>query len=227
MKALAIDCAVSKLTVAVKNEKNIIKLVADVGLKQSEKLLPTMDFVLKESGLSVSDLDYTTITIGPGTFTGLRLGLSALKALTLSNNIPIYGIPSLDAYAWPYKTAIETVLSVIESKEDDFFYAFYIRGEKISKEENLDIEDILKQIDAENSILVCGPSSKAFVERTNEITPLYSLHCFTPENDACESLFEIAEKLIAEKKEPLQDYDGPLYFRKSEAEIVLEQKNKN
>ena len=90
-----------------------------------------------------------------------------------------------------------------------------------------EIEEILKQIDAESAVLVCGPGAKTFVERTNEITPLYSLHCFCPENDCCESLFEIAEKMIAEKKEPLKDYDGPLYVRKSEAEIVLESKNKN
>ena len=97
----------------------------------------------------------------------------------------------------------------------------------IRNEEDSEIEEILKQIDAESSVLVCGPGAKTFVERTNVITPPYSLHCFCPENDCCESLFEIAEKMIVEKKEPLKDYDGPLYVRKSEAEIVLESKNKN
>ena len=227
MKALAIDYAVTKLSVAAKNEGNTIKLTLDIGMKQSEKLLPAIDYVMKEAGLSAKDLDYTTVTLGPGSFTGLRLGLSALKAITLSDNVPLYGIPSLEAYSWPYKKAIETVLPVIEAKEDEFFYSFYIRGEKIRNEEDSEIEEILKQIDAESSVLVCGPGAKTFVERTNEITPLYSLHCFCPENDCCESLFEIAEKMIAEKKEPLKDYDGPLYVRKSEAEIVLESKNKN
>lgn len=226
MKALAIDCAVTKLSVAAKNESNMIKLTLDMGMKQSEKLLLAIDYAMKEAGLSAKELDYTAVTLGPGSFTGLRLGLSALKAITLSGDIPLYGIPSLEAYAWPYKKAIETVLPVIEAKEDKFFYSFYIRGEKIRNEEDSEIEEILKQIDAESSVLVCGPGAKAFVSRTNEITPLYSLHCFCPENDCCESLFEIAEKMIAEKKEPLKDYDGPLYVRKSEAEIVLEEKNK-
>lgn len=225
MKALVIDCSVSKLAVACKNDNKTAKFVIEAGIKQSEKLLPAIDYVVKEAGIEPKDLKYTALTLGPGTFTGLRLGLSALKALNLSFGIPVYGIPSLDAYSWPYKSAIESVLSVLESKEDEFFYSFYIRGQKLREEENKEIEDILKEIDAETSVLVCGPGAKNFVDRTNEITPLYSVHCFTPENDACDSLFEIAEKMIAEKKEPLQDYDGPLYFRKSEAELMLE-KNK-
>lgn len=226
MNALVIDCAVSKFTVAAKNDKNIVKVTYDIGIRQSEKLLPAIDFVMKEAGLEVSDLDYTATTLGPGTFTGLRLGLSALKALNLSHNIPLYGIPSLDVYAWPYKNAIETVLSVVEAKEDEFFYAFYLRGEKLRSEEDLEIEEILKQIDAETSVLVCGPAAKTFTDRTSEITPLYSVHSFTPQCDGTEALFEIAEKMIADKIAPMADYDGPLYVRKSEAEIVLEKKQK-
>lgn len=225
MKALVIDCAVSRLCIAAKKESCTVKICLDIGTKQSEKILSAIDFVLKELDLTPADLDYTAVTIGPGTFTGLRLGLSALKALTLANGTPLYGIPSLKAYSWPYKTAIETVLPVIEEKEDQYFYSFYARGEELIEQSDGSIEEILKQIDAENSVLACGPGAKDFVERVNETTPLFSVHAFIPQNDACESLFEIAEQMIKDKIRPLQDYDGPLYVRKSEAEIVLEKKN--
>lgn len=224
MNAIAIDCAVSKMTVAAKNDRNTVKVTYDIGIKQSEKLLPAIDFVMKEAGLTPKDLDYTVTTLGPGTFTGLRLGLSALKALNLANGTPLYGIPSLDAYAFPYGNAIESVLSVIEAKEDEFFYSFYLRGEKLREEDDKEIEEILKQIDPETSVLVCGPGAKTFTDRTSEITPLYSVHSFDPQADATEALFTMAEKMIADKVPPMEDYDGPLYVRKSEAEIVLEQK---
>ncbi len=227
MKALAIDCVKSKFSVAAKNDKNLVKLTLDAGLKQSEKLLPTIDLVIKEIGILPSELDYTTLTSGPGGFTSLRLAFSALKALSLSDNIPIYGVPSLDAYAWPYRKASETVLSVLEaSREDEYFFSFYVKGEKIRSEEESEIEEILKEIDIESSVLVCGPSSKKFCERVREVTPLYTFTFFSPENDATESLFEIAENMIIEKKESLKDSDGPLYFRKSEAELVLEKEKK-
>jgi tRNA threonylcarbamoyladenosine biosynthesis protein TsaB len=225
MKAISIDCAVSKISIASKNEKNLVKLVLDQGTRQSEKILPAIDFVLKENSLNACDLDYSAVTLGPGSFTGLRLGLSALKAMNLAHGIPVYGVNSLKSYAYQFRKSTESVLSVIESKEDEFFYAFFARGESLRAEEESSVEEILNQLDPEISVLVCGPSSKKFVERTNEITPLYSLHCFSPENDAAESLFEIAEEMMREKIEPLKDYDGPLYVRKSEAEIVLEEKS--
>ncbi len=224
MNALAIDCAVSKISIAAKKDLQSVKLVLDIGSRQSEKLLPAIDFVMNELSLTPAELDYTAVTLGPGSFTGLRLGLSALKALNLANGTPLYGIPSLDAYALPYKDPVENVLSVIESKEDEFFYAFYSDGKKLRSEEDAPLEDILRQLDPERPVLVCGPGAKNFVERTRETASLYSVHSYEPENDACESLFISAERKIEAKEAPLEDYDGPLYVRKSEAEIVLEKK---
>ena len=220
MKALAIDCAVSKLSVAAKNDLHTVRVSLDIGMKQSEKLLPTIEYVLKEAELTAKELDYTTITIGPGSFTGLRLGLSALKSFEMANKTPIYGIPSLDAYAFPYRTAIETVLSVIDGNRDQFYASFYCRGEKLSGPNDKSITDIIKEIDPETEVLVCGPDSKKFVDEMNEQTPLYSIHCFTPSSDCTDSLFALAEEMIAQKKPALAEYEGPLYVRKSEAEIV-------
>ncbi len=226
MNGLAIDCAVSRLAIAVKRDEKKVKLVYDIGIKQSEKLLPAIDFIMKEIGLQACDLDYTVLTSGPGTFTGLRLGLSTLKALTLAHGTPVYGVPSLESYAWPYKRAIESVLSVIEAKEDEYFYQFFVHGQKLSEPDDKPMDEIIKQMDPETSVLVCGPGARVFCERALEETPLYTIHCFSPEADAADNLFEIAEDMIRNKKEPLKDYDGPLYVRKSEAELVLEQKNK-
>jgi tRNA threonylcarbamoyladenosine biosynthesis protein TsaB len=223
MNALAIDCAVSRLSIAAKKDTHIVKVTLDVGMKQSEKLLPTIDYVLKEAELTAKELDYTAITIGPGSFTGLRLGLSALKSLELANKTPIYGIPSFDAYAFPYRTAIETVLSVIDGNRDQFYASFYCRGEKLSGPDDKPMTDIIKQIDPETEVLVCGPDAKTFVDEMNEQTPLYSIHCFTPSGDCTESLFTLAENMIAQKKPALAEYEGPVYVRKSEAEIVHEE----
>ncbi len=224
MNALAIDCAVSKIAIAAKKDTLLAKVVLQIGTRQSEKLLPTIDFVLQELDVKPSELDYTAITLGPGSFTGLRLGLSSLKALTLSHNTPLYGIPSLEAYAFPYNAEPKSVLSVIEAKEDEYYYQFFLKGKKLSEPEDKAIEEIIQQIDSESSIVVCGPGAHSFCDRVNEISPLHSVHCYVPEIDATESAFMIAEELIKEKKEPLLDYDGPLYVRKSEAELVYEQK---
>lgn len=225
MNALAIDCAVSKIAVAAKKDTELVKVTLDIGMKQSEKLLPAIDYVMKEAGLTPQDLDFTACTLGPGSFTGLRLGLSALKALTLSHDVPLYGIPSLEAYAWPYRSSPSTVLSLIESKEDEYFFSIFSKGNKILPETDGTEKDVLSHFDEESEFIICGPGAKWFSERTAESSPLYKSVCFLPQNDACEALLEIAEDYFKNKKDPLSDYEGPLYVRKSEAEIVLEKKN--
>ena len=81
MKALSIDCAVSRLMISAKNDDKIFTSIYDIGMKQSESIVPAIDYALEEVLLSPSELDYTAITLGPGSFTGLRLGISAAKAI--------------------------------------------------------------------------------------------------------------------------------------------------
>ena len=111
MKALAVDLAVSKLTVAAKNDDYTVTAVYNIGMKQSETLVPAIDYVLTKAGLKKNELDYLAITSGPGSFTGLRLAFAALKAIEMAFNIPLYGISSLDCYAEHYRKLPFTVIS--------------------------------------------------------------------------------------------------------------------
>lgn len=223
MNALAIDCAVSKLAIAAKKNDNTVKLVYDIGIKQSEKLLSAIDFVMNELSLTSADLNYTTLTLGPGTFTGLRLGLSSLKALSLASGTPIFGIPSLEAYAFPYQNS-ESVISVLEAKEDEFFFQFFAKGKKLTEPEDKPIDEIVRLLDKESKTLVVGPVARDFIESASNSAPLLMLQSFENENDATDSLFKMVEDRLSAGISPLKDYDGPLYIRKSEAEIVLEEK---
>ncbi len=223
MKALAIDCAVSKIAIAAKNDGNLVQLTYDVGIKQSEKLLPAIDFVMRELQLSASQLDYTCLTLGPGTFTGLRLGLSTLKAINLAFGVPVYGIPSLEAYAYPFAAA-ENVLSLIEAKEDEFFFQFFSKGKSLTEVEDKAFDDIAVLISTERPTLVAGPAARFFFEKSRESFPLLKLECFDQGNCCAGSLFELAERKISLGEHALEDYDGPVYVRKSEAELVLEAK---
>ncbi len=222
MNALAIDCAVSKIAVAAKKDSKSVKLVLDIGSRQSEKLLPALDYVMSEMEMEAADLDYTVSTLGPGTFTGLRLGLSTLKALTLSHGKPLYGVPSLDAYRWPLKEEKFMVLSLITAKEDEYFCALYSSGKKILEDSDLTLEEILKLFTAEDSVTLCGPGAKDFFEQASQIPGCPEMKLVFPAPDCADSLFEIAEKMISENVSPMADYDGPVYVRKSEAEIVYE-----
>ena len=108
MNILALDCAVTRISLAVKTDSKFISTTYDIGMRQSEILVPSIDELIKKAEISPSELNATTLTLGPGSFTGLRLGISALKAIELAYNVPVYGISSLEAYAYPYKNPILT-----------------------------------------------------------------------------------------------------------------------
>ncbi|MBQ4378594.1 MAG: tRNA (adenosine(37)-N6)-threonylcarbamoyltransferase complex dimerization subunit type 1 TsaB [Treponema sp.] len=227
MKSLVIDAASSCMTVSAKNDSLKASLSLDMGQKQSQKLLPSIDFVLSQVELSPDKLDYTALTSGPGTFTGLRLAFSALKAISLAHNIPVYGIPSLDVFAYPYSSFDGIVVSVIDAKKDQFFAAIYENGNTVTEAADTTAEIIAnilseKTKDSGKKILLCGPDSKVFYEELKKLRQDLNLTVYKSEPLPSESLFEIAESMIEQKKEPLADYDGPLYLRKSEAEIKLE-----
>lgn len=224
MKALAIDSAATCMVIAAKNDDDKATLSLDISMKQSEKILPAIDFVLQETGLTPADLDYTAISKGPGTFTGLRLGFSALKALSLSHNIPLYGIPTMDAYAYPYADFGGAVVSVIDAKKDQFFAAIYRGGKECMEPKDTNTEEVLKNLDAEESVLIVGQNADVFAEMLRSLAPTLDIRCFKFQLPATDALFSLAEEKIAKKEAPLEDYDGPEYMRKSEAEIALERK---
>ncbi len=210
------------MVIAAKNDDNKISLSLDMGQKQSQKILPAIDYVLSELELKASELDYTALTSGPGTFTGLRLAFSALKAISLAHNVPVYGIPSLDAYAFPYKTFDGLVVSVIDAKKDQFFASIYENGAIVSEAEDTSPENIAKKLGGGKKILLAGPDAKIFSEELKKIDSSLNLEFYSSQPLPTDSLFSIAETMIDEKKAPLTDYDGPVYIRKSEAEIKLE-----
>jgi tRNA threonylcarbamoyladenosine biosynthesis protein TsaB len=94
---LAIDTAAPRLALAVLMGDRVETLVEDMATGQAERLFPALDELLGRCGVAYGDLTRIAVTTGPGSFTGLRIGLSAARGLGLALNIPVVGIPSLFA----------------------------------------------------------------------------------------------------------------------------------
>ena len=225
MKALAIDCACSRLTVAAKSEDKSCTAIYDIGMRQSETLVPALDFVLEKCGLAKNELDYTTLTIGPGSFTGLRLGISALKAIECAFGTPVYGISSLETYAFPYAALALPVLSCIDANKDRFFAGLYKEGSPFLPDGDYDIPTLAENLKSESKIILAG-----FEKDTTKLKgllgaalPSLELICLPVTSVTTECLFKLAESQKEARTPPLQDYDGPIYLRASEAEIKLKQ----
>jgi len=219
MKALAIDSSSTYITFTVKNEDKTVRLSLDIGMHQSEQLLPSIEQVLSLASLSAADLEFTALCGGPGSFTGLRLSYAALKALQLANGTPIYAVPTLKAIAYPFLQWKGAVVPVIDAKKNRFYAAVYRNGEENSPDEDAELQAIASKLDKEEDILAVGPDAEYFAECLTaaypelKVTTLKAFHI-----DAGQQLLEIADKMFREKQAPLQEYEGPVYIRPSEAE---------
>ena len=221
MNILALDCAVTRISLAVKTESKFISSTYDIGMRQSEILVPSSDELLKKADINAADLNATTLTIGPGSFTGLRLGISALKAIELAYGVPVYGISSLEAYAFPYMNLDYPVISCIDANKDKF-YCRITDGEKCLLEDgDWEVEKIIEAAGRLDKALISGPDAAKLADLLVKALPekKYLLPA-TPAMTA-EALISITENLIEKKSEPLKDFDGPVYLRASEAELKL------
>ena len=219
MKALAIDSAGARLTVAAKNDNAVISAVYAVGMKQSETLLPAIDAVVLKAGLRIAELDYTTLCQGPGSFTGLRLAFAALKAVEQAANVPIYGISTLEVYAYPYRALPFPVVSAIDAKKNRFYAAAYEAGSEALPPGDYEIETVLNFLKDAEEALCTGPDATRFVEAARQIGSPVKLCALDFSIITTDSLFALAEAKIEAGKKPLADFDGPVYIRESEAEV--------
>jgi len=101
MIILGIECASLVASVAVSKDGRVLaESTLHDKRTHSETLLPMCESVLKEAGISLSDLDYIAVSAGPGSFTGLRIGATTGKGLAYALNIPMLAVPTMDAMAF-------------------------------------------------------------------------------------------------------------------------------
>ena len=123
MNLLAIDTAGKTAAVAVlRGEVLLYEAAANNGLTHSETLLPMVDTALKACGLRCADIDLYGVTAGPGSFTGLRIGLAAVKGMALPRQTPCAGVSTLEALAWGM-AGQGTVVGALDARRGQVYWA--------------------------------------------------------------------------------------------------------
>lgn len=129
MKILAIDTTTKKASVALKINDKIYSKEIDNEITHSEKLLPLLDEVLSEVGVNSKDMDLYAITLGPGSFTGVRIGIATAKAISKVTNKKIFGTTSLELLAIDgiKKSTFSPkyVLSLMDARNTRAYYNLY------------------------------------------------------------------------------------------------------
>ena len=127
MKILAIDTSTKAGSVCLLNNDEIIgELYFNLEKTHSERILPIIDYLLKFSKTDINEIDLFVSGIGPGSFTGIRIGLSIAKGFSFALKKPLIGVSSLDALANDVYVKDEFI-SIIEGRNNEFFYAIFKR----------------------------------------------------------------------------------------------------
>lgn len=104
MKILCLNTAFPSAYIILENEGKIIKKILDANAKTSEKVLPVIEEILTEENLTPKELDYISVVVGPGSFTGIRIGVAITKGfLSCFKNLKAIAINSLELMAFEYK----------------------------------------------------------------------------------------------------------------------------
>jgi len=234
LKIFAIDTSTDRIVLGYKDENKDAEYSFKSRLRHSKTLMVKIDAFLKELDVDVEEIDLLGCGIGPGSFTGLRIGIAAVKAMSYAKNCKIVGIPSLDLYAFnvPYNGYI---LVLKHARENYFYGALYSRNDDSleliiphffkNKEE---ITEELKSLKARNmeleEIFTIGDG----VNLMDDMRGTFEVHKGLEQYNEIRGLFLVKE---VERRYKLNEnvFDSksllPLYIQRPIAEINWEKKH--
>jgi tRNA threonylcarbamoyladenosine biosynthesis protein TsaB len=221
MKVLAIETSTLMGSVAVVEERAILcELTLHVAETHSSQLMPAIDYVLKTAGCSPDGIDAFAAALGPGSFTGLRIGLSTMKGLAVAASKPLVGIPTLEAMAWAFPYCPYVICPMLDARMKEIYAARFRAGSgnisRLSEDLVLPVPALLK--DADKETLFFGSGAERYREQISEIMgDLAHFPSFEISGARASTVgFLALEKLEAGE---IADIDAiePLYIRESQA----------
>lgn len=162
MKILAIDTACNLARVALTEDGKLCKeITVDDKRRHSVKLLPAIETLLAQCGTEPKDLDLIAVTKGPGSFTGLRIGVVTAKTMAYALHIPLVGVNTLDAIAASFAGEDAVVCPLIDARNTRAYGGFYQKGERIGAQFVRPLQDTVEAFLSEfeeGTLLACGDS---------------------------------------------------------------------
>jgi len=235
MNILAVDTSSLVATVAVMNEEKLLgEYTINSPMTHSQKLMPIIDELLSTLDLSMDDVDMIAVSRGPGSFTGVRIGISTVKGLAHPRNIPIIGVSSLEGLAYNLSYGEELICPIMDARRSQVYTGVYkwvdYNLKTIVDEAPLTINELIDKLkNREERVIFLGDGLTRYKDEI--IDSLGDKALFAPcflNMQRASSIAQLAfDKLDKEGLEPKSYHNiTPVYLRKSEAERQYEEKMK-
>jgi len=230
MKILSLDCATESATCAILDDNKVLgEITYNYKKQHSQILMPMIDELFNNTNMSISNIDAFVASKGPGSFTGLRIGMATIKGLSQGTKKPFVTVSTLDSLAYNLAYTGGIICPILDALRDNVYTALYTfencELERISDYVNISINDLINMLSHKNcNITFVGAGVSKFKEKLIENLPKV---IFAPAHlnlARATSLGELGLKLLSNGVADNLYSSVPIYLRKPQAEREYEDK---
>ncbi|PHV72024.1 tRNA (adenosine(37)-N6)-threonylcarbamoyltransferase complex dimerization subunit type 1 TsaB [Sporanaerobium hydrogeniformans] len=234
MNILAIDASGIAGSVAYIKENRLVgEYYICHKLTHSETIMPMLEHMKNILGIDLEALDAIGVTSGPGSFTGLRIGVTTAKALALALDIPVVGIPTLDALAYNLVETEHLICPMMDARRNQVYTALYKwEGKQLKRLTDylaIDCDEFIETyLQDEKAVIFLGDGVWNYKEKLQSV--LGEKAHFAPSYlnlQRASTLAQVACESYARGEAVEASVFVPMYLRKSQAEREREEKEKN
>jgi tRNA threonylcarbamoyladenosine biosynthesis protein TsaB len=225
MLILGIESATARVGCSIGGHEGVLaQFEMTRGRRHCETLVPAVRFTCEQADIGLDEISVVAVDVGPGLFTGLRVGLATAKALAHALRVPVIGISSLDLVAFPVRYTSRLVVTVLDARRGELYYAYYRQSpggvQRVSDYLLGTSDDIVSELLAvsHQDLLLVGDGALRYRDRFSDIRNVE----FAEQWLAYPSAGPLVQ--LAHARALREDWVNPwelepLYLRKPDAEI--------
>ena len=224
MLILGISTSTAQVGCAIGGHEGILGAVHSTrGRRHAETLAPAIEFLCRQTRVQLSDIGAVAVDLGPGMFTGLRVGIAAGKALAHARRLPMIGVASLDLLAFPLRHSNRRIVCAIDAGRGELFHASYRQSpggvQRLTEPAVVTPDDLASDLVATNEeLLLVGDGALRYREAFDDLTRLELADPGMAYPQAG-SLVQLAHARALREDFVSPSVLTPLYLRKPDAEI--------
>lgn len=222
MKILAVDTSSKICAVAILEDNNVIdEIKLDNGKTHSENLMPILKEVLEKNNITLDKIDLIAVSVGPGSFTGIRIGIASIKPIAEVYKLPVASVTSLETLARniEIEDADTTIVSLIDAKNNQVYAGFFDNQYNLKEEEYADdINVILEKAIKYNKFVFVGDGAEIHKELIKNKFAGKEIIFAVNNSQIAINTGKLGYKKFLESNLKNADTILPIYLRKSQAE---------
>lgn len=222
MLTLGIETSTESVGVAIGGHEGVLaSFEVARGRRHAETLVPAVEFVCRQADVDLRDLGVIAVDVGPGLFTGMRVGIATAKALAMALRLPMIGISSLDLLAFPVRHTDRVVVPVVDARKGEVFWAMYrhVPGgvQRVTEPTVGAVEDLVADLMARSQETLCvGDGAERYRQ---DILDGYRCEITGPRFPSAAPLVELAHARALREEWVTPNEIAPIYLRQPDAQI--------